>query len=151
MSLDASKRLSNLKDSVKKWFVDEFKEAQAIPVLFDRTISTPDIPNSKTINRWVVVNLGGMIPDTMARMTIDVFCCTRSDSEGYMLAQLVDNVVDKLDTADYRITLYRSRETGSWTEIGKLLVTDIEYTGEGVAPDKTKFYLLVLTVRWGTK
>ena len=155
MSLDPTARLANVKDSLKKYFVDSIYTAESIQLTFDKGLSTPNIQGT-AVNRWVSINFGTVDMDHMGTLILNIYCCTRQDSEGFKLAQLRDTVMNYLsDTTQTdgmkRITLYRSRASGSWTELGGLVVQDVIESGQLEAPDETKYRILTATLRWSAK
>jgi len=50
-----------------------------------------------------------------------------------------------------RITLYRSRATGAWTDIGSILVHNIIESPRMLAPDESKYKILTVILRWSSK
>ena len=155
MALDATARKANLRDSLKKYFLDTYERAAGIPCLFDIGISkTPNLKN-KTVNRWLSIVFGPLSRDSLSDLTLRVFCCTREDAEGFRLAQLTDTLIGGLKDSTMtdgmkRITLYRSHPTDPWTEIGYLYVTDIDDGEEFNGPDMTKVSEVLVRIKWGT-
>ena len=155
MSLDPTARLANVKDSVKKYFVDNIYSIEGKQVTFDKGLKTPNIQGT-AINEWVSVNLGTTDMDHMGTQLLNIYTCTRQDPEGFRLAQLRDKVMGYLsDTTQTdgmkRITLYRSRAAGAWTQVGSFLVQDVIESGDLEAPDETKYRILTATLRWSAK
>ena len=158
MALDSTARESNVRDSIKKYFVDNLHTTEGIHVSFDRFVDAAELLNTSppNITRWVTVVFGAMERDVMGSIFLDVYCCTRQDAEGFRLAQLCDTVLGYLtdeDTTDTmkRIPLYRSRASGPWSKIGDLLVHEIIESQEMVAPDKSKYKLITVVLRWSAK
>jgi len=158
MALDATARESNLIDSIKKYLVDNLNTTEDIFLSFDRFVNADEIVKTAppAITRWVSVVFGEIDRDIMGFINVDLYCCTRRDAEGYRLAQLCDTVMGYLTDTDEtdtmkRITLYRSRASGSWTEIGKLLVHEIIESPRMVAPDESKYKILTAVLRWSAK
>lgn len=156
MVLDASARKSNCKDSVKKFFVDNIYTTEGKEVVFDKSLSTPDLKD-KTVDRWVVVNFGPMDMTSLAELYLNIFICTRKDSEGFKNAQLRDTVMgyltDNTQTDGMaRIPLYQSRSSGSWTLLaGGFVVQEITEGEEFDIDDQTKGLQLTVRLRWGCK
>ena len=157
MTLDPTAKTSNIKDSVKKHFVDKVQTIEGIPVTFDKALSTPDI-QGKVVKRWVNVIFGQMEIDFLSDIFLEVYCCTRSDPEGFKLAQVRDKVVDHLsvepataNTNLYRIPFYRSYFDQEWVEIGSLLVQEIIESGEMNSVDETKYKILTVRLRTASK
>lgn len=157
MALDPTARRSNIKDSIKKWMIDNIATTSGIPVTFDKALNSPNI-QGKTVKKWVSVQLGDMRMDVLSDILIQVYCCTREDNEGFILAQLCDTVVGYFSvdpTATYdgmkRIPFYQSHPIDPWTEIGGIVVTDILESAELEAPDETKFKVLTIQLRVPSK
>ena len=155
MSLDASARESNLRDSIKKFFVDSISTAEGVPVTFDKALNTP-ILQGKEADKWVSVTFGPVNFDTLSDVIVEVYCCTRRDNEGYKLSQLRDKVLgylvdDTMPDGKKRIDFYQSSYSGAWTLIGKLLVFEILPSGDMLAPDETKFKVLTVILKVGMK
>jgi hypothetical protein len=155
MALDNAAKESNLRDSLKKYFVDSIETAGGVPVSFDKALSAPDL-QGKTVDRWVNFVMGPVVLDTMSDVIFELFLCTRRDNEGYKLSQLRDKVLATLvdDTsADgrRRITLYQSSPTTAWVELGKLLVWEIIPSGDLIASDETKFKVITVILKVAMK
>ena len=154
MALDPTARRANIKDSIKKWAVDDIEIAER-PVTFDKWLSTPDIAGGSA-KKWVSFNLGSVDRGTLSEILLDVICCTRADSEGFKLAQLSDNVMAELtDTTKSdgmkRIPFYRSYPGQAWELLGALLVQDVTESNEMEAPDGTKYIILSCRLRTASK
>jgi hypothetical protein len=155
MALDSSAKESNLRDSLKKFFVDNIETAEGISVMFDRGLNAPNI-QGKVAEKWISINMGPVILATMSDILIDIYLCTRKDNEGYKLSQLRDKVLailvdDSMDDGKKRITFYKSYAAQAWEEIGKLLVWDIIPSGDMVASDETKFKILTVILKVAIK
>lgn len=158
MSLDATARESNFRDSIKKYLVDNLTAVEGIPILFDSSLSSPNI-RGRSVDRWYRVVFGNLVLGVMSDAVIRIFCCTREDNEGFKLSQLRDKVVGYLtvDPSDSsgdgtkRIDLYQSSAVNPWTKIGGIVVLSIDELGESFAPDKSKFKVLVVRVRFASK
>jgi len=154
MALDPTARRANIKDSIKKWAVDDIETTDR-PVTFDKWLSTPDIAGGSA-KKWVSVNLGAFDRDVLSEVLLDIFCCTRADTEGFILAQLTDAVMAELtDTTKTdgmkRIPFYRSYADQAWDLLGALLVQDITESAEMEAPDGTKYIILSCRLRTASK
>ncbi len=153
--LDPTARESNFRDSVKKYFVDNLYKTEKVEVLFDRTLSTPKVQGTE-VDRWIAVMLGDFDLGIMGTAILEIFCCTKKDSEGFKLAQVRDKVMGYLiDTTQTdgmaRIPLYRSSATEAWTVVGSMLVQVDSESGQMEAEDGTKFKTITVSLRWATK
>jgi len=154
MVLDPTARRANIKDSIKKWAVDDVEIAER-PVTLDKWLSTPDIAGG-TAKKWVSFNLGPVDRDVLSEILLDILCCTRADSEGYKLAQLTDNVMAELtDTTKTdgmkRIPFYISYADRAWELLGAILVQNVTESGEMEGPDGTKYIILSCRLRTASK
>jgi len=155
MALDNTAKESNIRDSIKKFFIDSLYTAEGVQVTFDRYLSTPDV-RSKSVDRWVSINFGGMELSELSSHMLNIYCCTRADGEGFKLAQLRDKVykylTDNTQTDGMaRITFYRSRADGNWTGIGYFIVQDVIESQQFEADDGTKYKILTARLRFSSK
>ncbi len=155
MALDPSARKSNLKDSIKKYFVDNLVTIEGLDLFFDIGLTTPDL-KKLDIDRWIVTNFGPIDREAFASVTLNIFCCTRKDAEGKKLAQVTDKLMgyltDNTQTDGHaRIAFYQSFAIEAWTLIGYLEVTEIFEGQEFEAEDKTKVAPFTVRLRWGCK
>ena len=155
MALDNTAKESNIRDSLKKYWVDSLYTTEGVQVTFDRYLSTPDV-RSKSVDRWVSINFGGMELSELSSHMLNIYCCTRSDGEGFKLAQLRDKVfkylTDNTQTDGMaRITFYRSRADGNWTGIGHFVVQDVIESQQFEADDGTKYKILTARLRFSSK
>ncbi len=158
MALHATAREANVRDSVKKFFVDNLKTIEGITVSFDKGLHSPSTQGQPiNVDRWVNVDFGAMILGSLSRMFIEVICCTRNDSEGFKLAQLKDKVIGYLiDSTTYanvgtRIPLYRSYQSQAWVQVGTMVVSNVSESASLATVDETKFKTITMTLSWGTK
>jgi hypothetical protein len=157
MSLDPTAREANIRDSVKKYFVENLSRTEGLPLTFDRSLATPVIQgDAESVDKWVSVNFGYLDADAFASMMLTIYCCTRKDAEGFKLAQLRDKVMgyltDRTQTDGMRrITFYRSYESQAWDVIGGLLVQLDPESDQFEAEDGTKYKMLNVRLRWAAK
>lgn len=155
MTLADSAKESNIRDSIKKYFVDTLYKGDGVPLTFDRYISTPNV-QGKAIDRWVSINFGDMFLSDMSTHIVEIYCCTRKDGEGFKLAQLRDKVYAHLTDNTMTdgmagVPFYRSRATGAWTVIGSMVVQDVMESRQFEAEDGTKFKILTTRLRFSSK
>jgi hypothetical protein len=155
MALDPTARKANVKDSIKKFFVDSFKRNEGISVTFDKSLVSPKI-QGRDVDRWISVVLGNIDIEYMSGIDLKVFCCTKMDNEGFRLAQLRDTVLGCLSDTSMsdgmkRITFYKSHPSEAWTVLGAFLVQEIREDAEDTTDDETKFCLLNVRLRWESK
>lgn len=97
------------------------------------------------------MDIGGM-----STGEFEMWLATRKDPEGYRLAQLRDTVMGYLTTEDEtdgmrRIPFYRSYASQAWTSLGSMLVQNVAESAEMEAEDGTKYLILTVTLRFGSK
>lgn len=152
MALDSTSKEQNVKDSVKKYLVDNIYTGEGIELTFDEELTTPLI-QERAIGSWVSVLFGNLELGALAKTEVYLYLCTKMDPEGYNLSVLRDKVVgylvDNTMTDSFaRITLYQS---DTWTEVGKMVVQVGEETRLPDAQDGTKVTLVPITLFWGAK
>jgi hypothetical protein len=136
--------------------VDNLYTTEGLQLTFDRYLTTPNI-QGHAVDKWVSINFGGIDASEMSVLPLSIYCCCRSDSEGFKLAQLRDTVMGYLtDTTQTdcmaRIPLYRSRADAAWTLLdGGIIVHSILESEQFEAEDGTKFKILTARLRWSAK
>jgi len=155
MSLDATAREANIRDSIKRYFVTNLYDTEGLEVMFDKSLSTPDLTD-KSVDKWVVINFGAMVLGSSSELYLNIFACSRKDAEGFKLAQTRDKVMGYLsDTTKTdcmaRIPFYRSSATEAWTLIGALVVQEVTEGPQIEAEDMTKFKQLTVRLFWSAK
>ena len=151
MALDPTARLINVKDSLKKYFVDNLARTEGKRLTFDKAMSVPKIQGSAPVEEWISIGLEETELETLSTQYITIHCCTRKDPEYDKLTKLVDLVMGYLsDTTQTdgmkRIPLYRSYP--NWTLLGAMLVYDIAISAEMESVDETKFRVLNVSLKW---
>lgn len=158
MALDSTARSANVRDSIRRFFIDNLWTTEKIPLAFDTGLSRPKIQGTPSeIDRWININFGQMIRGDLTDYNIQVNCSQRKDKEGFKLDQLRDTVMGYLTDIDQndgarRITFYKSSANiADWTVIGGLLITDVIESEQIKAEDETKFIILNVTIRFASK
>ena len=154
MALDATAREANIRDSLKKYFVDNLYTIEGYPVTFDKSLTTPKVQGVE-VDKWISIIFGDMMLETLSSFNIEIFCCTKKDSEGFKLAQLRDKVMGYLiDTSQTdcwaRIPFYRSSATEVWTLIGALIPQVESEDSYPDAGDGTKVKSISVRLRWAS-
>ena len=155
MTLDPTARESNVRDSIKKFFIDTFETANDVRVTFDITVNEPPLRDN-SITRWLSVAFSDMLFDKFSTVDLDIYCVTRKDPEGFRLAQLRDLVYGNLVDTDQtdgmkRIAFYRSYPNQAWEQIGALLVYDIQESGQMRTDENGKAKILSVTLKFASK
>jgi len=155
MALDSSAREANIRDSIKRYFVQNLYDTEGLEVMFDKSLSTPNLVD-KVVDRWVVVNFGSMQLGSLSELYLNIFVCSRKDAEGFKLVQTKDKVMGYLsDTTKTdcmaRIPFYRSSATEAWTLIGAFVVQEVVEGPQFEAEDMTKYKQLTVRLFWSAK
>lgn len=155
MALDATARESNFKDSLKKFLRDNLESAQSIPLLFDKSLSTPKV-QGREVDQWVAVRMGDVRPDSLMEAQVHFYVCTKKDPEGFKLSQLRDKVLGAFFDPTYPngripVPLYRSHPTEAWVIIGYLTPVIIWQSELMDADDESKYKILQFTFKWSAK
>jgi hypothetical protein len=153
MSLDPTARESNVRDSVKKYFVDNLNRGKGVEVSFDKTLAAPAVQGIE-VKKWIMIAFRDLQVDNLSTQSIEIFCCTKQDSEGFVLTQLRDTVteylIDNTKTDGMaRIPLYRSHPTDPWVQVGTMVVQIETESPSMDGPDGTKFKVIPILLRWG--
>lgn len=156
MALDPTARQANVMDSIKKFLADSLETTESIALTFDVSLSAPTLQGT-SVDRWIAVGIGPLDMQTLSAFTVNLFCCTRRDPEGFKLAQLRDTVYNYLIDTDQtdgmkKITFYRSRAAGAWTDLESgIVVSEVIESGVMEAPDETKYKILTVTMKFASK
>lgn len=144
----------NIKDSVKKYFIEEVEAGAGVPITFDGTV---DEPPRDGADKWVIVSFGQIYTsgNSFSTALVNVYLCAREDNEGNKLAILHDILNNCLTNSAgnngvKRIPFYQSDPVLPWVQIGVLLVDDINVSDEQMAPDKTKFEIMIVRLKFAT-
>ncbi len=157
MSLDPTAREANVRDSVKKYFVDGLNRTDNVPLTFDRGLSSPEIQgDAESVSKWVAIQFDAMDVDHLGFQILSIYCCTRFDPEGFRLAQLRDRVMGYLTDSTQtdgirRIPFYRSYESQAWDLLGSLLVLIQGESAQFEAEDDSKYKIITAILRWSAK
>jgi hypothetical protein len=155
MVLDPTAREANVRDSIKKYFVDSLHPTYQL--MFDKGLSTPDLTGTPgPTDKWISINFGMMDRGDLSEHILTIYTCTRRDNEGFKLAQLTDTVMGFLsDTTRTdgmaRIPLYRSYPNQAWELIGGIVVQEVIESQQLQVDDETKYKILNVRLRWSAK
>lgn len=157
MALHPTSRLSNFKDSIKKYFIESLEQGEGIQVVFDKSVENIPTVQGTPVDRWVVVM--SAVPNTaspMASASLKVVCCSQKDSEGFKLAQLRDIVMGYITDPDMtdgmrRIPLYRSFKDSPWELLDGMVVQEVFESSPGETENGTKVHMMNIRLRWGAR
>lgn len=154
MSLHPLSRESNVKASIKKFFVD----ALGTSVTFDTSLASPDVRKQgpAAVKQWYNVDFGEMGRDSLAIYYFEVYCMSRQDPEGVLLGQMADTLMDLLvdntnQDGTKRIPLYDVSQT-PWALLTNMEVQDVwDAPATDMVEDETKLKIFSVRLRWGAK
>ncbi|RKX87432.1 MAG: hypothetical protein DRP58_02785 [Spirochaetes bacterium] len=152
MALDPTLSEACLKNSIKKFFVDNIFTAEGIDIDFDVQYVQPEEIGVE-VDKWISIKFGNIEGGTLSRSHIIVYFFTRSDSEGVDLSILRDMILDKvtdLNATDghTRIPLFDL----TWNQIGGMIPTlSVESDEAGILKDGTNFKWMRINLAWGAK
>lgn len=154
MSLHPLSKESNVKGSLKKYFVD----ALGSTVTFDTSLAAPDlrVRGVNAVKQWYNIDFGEFGRDSLALFYFEVYCLSRQDPEGVKLAEIADTLMDllvdnSLQDGLRRIPFYDISKN-PWENIGAMVVQDIWDTPSvDMVEDETKIKIFSVRMRWGTK
>jgi hypothetical protein len=154
MAIEPTASLKNIKDSLKKYIIDEFVTNLGYKVTFDTNLLDPNLHDEKT-KQWFVAHFGSSLRSGLSVQMLQLYCCTRKDVEGDNLIQLADDAFEKLTDstqvdAKRRIDFYDSSGE-QWSSLGQLIVGRIDDSDEFDGPDDTKYRILSCQIRWVAK
>lgn len=149
MAIDPTTNESFIRESIKKYLIDELVTARSEEVTFDASLAEPNLADVTT-NQWVAAHFGPMHRIGLADFELALYVCTRGDNEGIRLAALSDVVFDIMtdmtkSDGKRRLDLY---DPSDWSIQGSLLVKEISETAQMDAPDETKFKVLSCRIVW---
>ncbi len=155
-TLDSTSRESNVRDSFKKFILDNLVSVEHLNVTFDKRLTSPKIQGGE-VDKWISFNFGPMSGGAVSSLHVMVLPCTKKDAEGFKLAQLRDKVMGYLTDNSQtdgmrRIPFYRSSASETWQLLGGMIV-DIFPDESGVMEDDTgvKYKIIEAVLRWGAK
>ncbi len=147
MALHPTRKISNFKNSLKKWIIDH----KTFEVFFD--IST-DIPKDATdveLLRWVNVILGDQ-PGTgdLIEQFVRVYLYTHKDYERDALGLLHDEVMDVFTDVDGSLISFPLYDTVAlpWIQIGGVAVYESFTSDESEIFSGVKYKFINLMCRW---
>jgi hypothetical protein len=155
MPLDETAKLSNITNSVKKYFVDSLHTTESIPLDFDKSYKEVYAALPGRVDQWMIIAFDPSDMDTLAKLELTLYMYSRKDPEAVNLFLLRDKVMAYLvDTTQTdglaRINLYNA----AWGIIGAAVIVlprGRHESGNFVAEDGTKFRYISASLRWGAK
>lgn len=149
MSLHASASEKNVRYSLRRYLITTLETGKSRNISFDLSGLDPSVFG---VSAWLVVKIGNMNRGGLSVLNVEIYCCTRGDADGVLLATLSDEVFEvmtdpSMPDGKRRIALYDPTPT----EIGKLLIQGIHDGEEMPAADKTKYKVITCICKWVAK
>lgn len=152
--MNALAKESNVKSSLKKYFVDALGGDK---VTFDTSLASPNVRKQGPggISQWYNIHFGEFGRQVLSEYVFEIFCLSRQDAEGKQLSIMTDELFDiLLDSTKTdgmrRIPLYDA-STSPWTLISSMVVQEVNDNFPFERPeDETKIKVLNVRLRWGT-
>ena len=138
--------------SVRKYFVDEFKSADDIPVFFEFIDKQPTDGSGNKLDKWLCVVPGGVQYDTLSSRTMQVALFTSTDVDGLDSADFRDLVFEKL--VDHSQTDCRKRlpcYNASWELEFTAVITVLDDIVFDPYTDGINLKILPFRLNWGAK
>ncbi|MDY6957909.1 MAG: hypothetical protein SVK08_01995 [Halobacteriota archaeon] len=156
MALDATARETNFRDSMRRYLFSNLKTVEGYSVFFRQGFTSVNIVESKSADKWILISFGAVRLDIMSEAIIEIRPCTRGDTSFFKLAQMVDKIMGYLTPSSgdgtTRIPFYQSAAVADdWTEIGGIVVQDVDVSGDLIAEDNTNYRVITVRVRFASK
>lgn len=149
--LDPTLQETLFKRSVRKYFVDELETIRGQYLTFDTAYSIP-VVNGTELNSWYGFHFGDINLDILSTCMLEIYCFSRKDTDGENLSTLRDTLMDVLfddqATDGLKKIPYLNQAMQMITGIVPLVSHQSE---EDKGADGTKFKLVTVKLRWGTK
>jgi len=148
-------RESDLKNSIKKYFLDSLETLESIPLFFDRLFETPSDDEGTKLLKWVVITFGRGDLGNVSERQVSIEAYTRDDSEGDNLSVLLDTIMGYIlneDSTNGLATVpYYDTSSVPWTVVGGMMSFLQPSLNEMEGDDSTKFKSINLLFKWGGK
>jgi len=157
--LDNTAKLSNIVNSLKKYFVDSLYTAESIHVEFGKSYEEVYKALPDRVDQWAIIAFDPVVVDTLSELRFSIYMFSRRDPEAANLYLLRDKIFNYLiDTTQTdglaRVTLYDTSNPVSWVSIGKgviIVPAGRADSSNYEAEDGTKFRYFSLEFKWGAK
>ena len=155
MPLDETAKLSNITNSIKKYFVDSLYTGESIQLDFDKSYQEVYAALPDRVDQWMIIAFDRSDMDTLAKLELTLYMYSRRDPEAVNLFLLRDTVmaylVDITQTDGLaRVNLYDA----AWGLVGAAVIVLPAGRHESdnyVAEDGTKFRYISAALCWGAK
>jgi len=153
-SLSPVSRDTDLKRSLKKYFLDNLETTESLPLFFEELSETPSVNGIKLL-KWVVITFGrgDLGPVSERQVSLDVY--TRNDSEGDELSSLIDTIMGYLldeDSTNGLATIpFYDTSNIPWVVVGGIIPFLQPALNEMEGEDGIRFKAINLLCKWGGK
>lgn len=155
MPLAETTKLSNITNSLKKYFVDSLYTGESIHLDFDKSYQDVYANLPDRVDQWIIIAFDRADMDTLASLGFTLYLYSRRDPEAVNLFLLRDKVmaylIDITQTDGMaRINLFNA----AWGIVGAAVVVlpaGRQESDNYVAEDGTKFRYISAALRWGAK
>lgn len=155
MPLDETAKLSNITNSLKKYFVDSLYTGESIQLDFDKSYQDVYAALPDRVDQWLIIAFDPSSMDALAELAFTIYLYSRRDPEAVNLFILRDKVmaylIDITQTDGLaRIDLYDA----AWGIMGAAVIVlpaGRQESDNYVAKDGTKFRYISASLRWGAK
>jgi hypothetical protein len=148
-------RESDLKSSIKKYFLDYLETLESIPLFFEGLAEIPSDDDGVKLLKWVVISFGRGDLGNVSERQITLEAFTRNDSEGDDLSSLIDTIMGYIlneDSTNGLATIpYYDTSSVPWTVVGGIMPFLQPSLNEMEGDDSTKFKSINLLCKWGGK
>jgi len=134
---------TNLKRSLRKYFVEYFYDTNGIEISFDKNIAIPFLKDT-SVSQWVAIHIEGREIDTINECSVILFCCCRYGTDLDVLTNTALNALIEDDGEVKTIPLYDTDDN----ELGKLVIFMNPIDDEMKLDDQTNFSRIPLYVKW---
>lgn len=152
--LDPTQKESNLLSSIKKHMLDCLVPL-SIPIYFEHLISVPVDDFGEPYKNWCCCVLDGYELETVSTAQLVLILFVREDCEGDDLAVLSDNIrgcfIDAESINGMKLIVLYDTSTVPWSQVGGMLPFVGEASITHIGRDSTKFKVLPVTLKWGSK
>lgn len=159
MGLNETGKETNIKASLRRFFIEEFYQTANVPVLFGQGFAFPSGLNSDV---WANVEFNQIYWGHNSKMFPDIFVCTNKGYDDHYISQMVDMLRGLMSDADNesstdgwkRITLYKYADTQPWDVIGYAQIIEVLAPTDVITVDGTegyKFSKLVPEISWAAQ
>ena len=150
--MDATLKLTNVKKSLKKYFLYFFTTTNNVKVIYDKWL-VKEYLATQTAGKWIFINFGEPIIATLSSLEVTLIACSKGDPEGVELSKLQDFIVECLTdtTSDRKIVDFYNTYTSPWTLIGGIVIKQTGGGKESLGDENVNVSVINVRAKWGAK